>query len=223
MWLLMLIIWAFVPPPLTFSFPQGSAAQEPIVRSARSMLDSSTYLLETARSLVLNPKDPPTWSILAGHSRTVSDSIKSLITSIRLVLIQPTAASVSAGLSWIEVYNSLLTVGKNKKKKENVPEARGLILGHLFSKAINWHITFYLLRFPVACNRLMNIIEQRWDEWDECPAHGCLWRHLPPIIGVHFSHSSLGLRLRLPLRRAYLVHYFFLKYIWLLFKKPASS
>ncbi|XP_077954055.1 talin-2-like isoform X3 [Gasterosteus aculeatus] len=62
---------------------EGSAAQEPIVRSARSMLDSSTYLLETARSLVLNPKDPPTWSILAGQSRTVSDSIKSLITSIR--------------------------------------------------------------------------------------------------------------------------------------------
>ncbi|XP_056907756.1 talin-2 isoform X5 [Takifugu flavidus] len=62
---------------------EGSAAQEPIVRSARAMLDSSTYLLETARSLVLNPKDPPTWSILAGHSRTVSDSIKSLITSIR--------------------------------------------------------------------------------------------------------------------------------------------
>uniref|UniRef100_A0A3Q3JC77 FERM domain-containing protein n=1 Tax=Monopterus albus TaxID=43700 RepID=A0A3Q3JC77_MONAL len=62
---------------------EGSAAQEPIVRSARSMLDSSTYLLEAARSLALNPKDPPTWSILAGHSRTVSDSIKSLITSIR--------------------------------------------------------------------------------------------------------------------------------------------
>uniref|UniRef100_A0A3B3E1L0 Talin 2b n=1 Tax=Oryzias melastigma TaxID=30732 RepID=A0A3B3E1L0_ORYME len=62
---------------------EGSAAQEPIVRSARSMLDSSTYLIETARSLVLNPKDPPSWSILAGHSRTVSDSIKSLITSIR--------------------------------------------------------------------------------------------------------------------------------------------
>ncbi|XP_059392976.1 talin-2 isoform X2 [Carassius carassius] len=62
---------------------EGSAAQEPILRSARSMLDSSTHLLEAARSLILNPKDPPTWSILAGHSRTVSDSIKSLITSIR--------------------------------------------------------------------------------------------------------------------------------------------
>ncbi|XP_039551194.1 talin-2 isoform X2 [Pimephales promelas] len=62
---------------------EGSASQEPILCSARSMLDSSTHLLETARSLIINPKDPPTWSILAGHSRTVSDSIKSLITSIR--------------------------------------------------------------------------------------------------------------------------------------------
>uniref|UniRef100_A0A8C7YS72 Talin 2 n=1 Tax=Oryzias sinensis TaxID=183150 RepID=A0A8C7YS72_9TELE len=72
----------FVSAPAQIS-NEGSAAQEPIVRSARSMLDSSTYLIETARSLVLNPKDPPSWSILAGHSRTVSDSIKSLITSIR--------------------------------------------------------------------------------------------------------------------------------------------
>uniref|UniRef100_A0A8C5E9A7 Talin-2 n=1 Tax=Gouania willdenowi TaxID=441366 RepID=A0A8C5E9A7_GOUWI len=62
---------------------EGFAAQEPIIQSARSMLDSSTYLLKTARSLVINPKDPPTWSVLAGHSRTVSDSIKSLITAIR--------------------------------------------------------------------------------------------------------------------------------------------
>ncbi|TRY56697.1 hypothetical protein DNTS_012968 [Danionella cerebrum] len=62
---------------------QGSAAQEPIIQSARSMLDSSTHLLKTARSLVMNPKDPPTWSLLAGYSRTVSDSIKNLITAIR--------------------------------------------------------------------------------------------------------------------------------------------
>ncbi|XP_062847949.1 talin-2 [Trichomycterus rosablanca] len=62
---------------------EGLAAQEPILRSARSMLDSSTQLLKSARSLILNPRDPPTWSVLAGHSRTVSDSIKSLITSIR--------------------------------------------------------------------------------------------------------------------------------------------
>lgn len=72
-------------PQLVFSFLQGTAAQEPILQSACSMLDSSTHLLKTARSLVINPKDPPTWSVLAGHSRTVSDSIKGLITAIRLV------------------------------------------------------------------------------------------------------------------------------------------
>lgn len=49
------------------------------------MLESSSYLIRTARSLAINPKDPPTWSVLAGHSHTVSDSIKSLITSIRSV------------------------------------------------------------------------------------------------------------------------------------------
>uniref|UniRef100_A0A8C9LF93 Talin 2 n=1 Tax=Pavo cristatus TaxID=9049 RepID=A0A8C9LF93_PAVCR len=57
--------------------------QEPILVSAKTMLESSSLLIKTARSLAINPKDPPTWSVLAGHSHTVSDSIKSLITSIR--------------------------------------------------------------------------------------------------------------------------------------------
>lgn len=67
------------------SWPQGSRAQEPILVSAKTMLESSSLLIKTARSLAINPKDPPTWSVLAGHSHTVSDSIKSLITSIRYV------------------------------------------------------------------------------------------------------------------------------------------
>ncbi|CAI9577712.1 unnamed protein product [Staurois parvus] len=62
---------------------EGSNAQEPILVSAVTMLESSSSLIKTARSLAINPKDPPTWSSLAGHSRVVSDSIKSLITSIR--------------------------------------------------------------------------------------------------------------------------------------------
>lgn len=62
---------------------QGHAAMEPIVAAARTMLESSTGLIQTARSLAVNPKDPPKWSVLAGHSRTVSDSIKKLITNMR--------------------------------------------------------------------------------------------------------------------------------------------
>nr|XP_011752027.1 talin-2 isoform X2 [Macaca nemestrina] len=79
---------AFASNPEFVSIPaqissEGSQAQEPILVSAKTMLESSSYLIRTARSLAINPKDPPTWSVLAGHSHTVSDSIKSLITSIR--------------------------------------------------------------------------------------------------------------------------------------------
>ncbi|KTF74906.1 hypothetical protein cypCar_00028015 [Cyprinus carpio] len=62
---------------------QGLAAMEPIVAAAKAMLESSTGMIQTARSLAVNPKDPPKWSVLAGHSRTVSDSIKKLITNMR--------------------------------------------------------------------------------------------------------------------------------------------
>uniref|UniRef100_A0A2K5J626 I/LWEQ domain-containing protein n=1 Tax=Colobus angolensis palliatus TaxID=336983 RepID=A0A2K5J626_COLAP len=79
---------AFASNPEFVSIPaqissEGSQAQEPILVSAKTMLESSSYLIRTARSLAINPKDPPTWSVLAGHSHTVSDSIKGLITSIR--------------------------------------------------------------------------------------------------------------------------------------------
>ncbi|XP_023568211.1 talin-2 isoform X2 [Octodon degus] len=79
---------AFASNPEFVSIPaqissEGSQAQEPILVSAKTMLESSSDLIRTARALAINPKDPPTWSVLAGHSHTVSDSIKSLITSIR--------------------------------------------------------------------------------------------------------------------------------------------
>lgn len=79
---------AFASNPEFVSIPaqisnEGARAQEPILVSARTMLEGSSSLIKTARSLAINPKDPPTWSVLAGHSRVVSDSIKSLITSIR--------------------------------------------------------------------------------------------------------------------------------------------
>ncbi|XP_075388535.1 talin-2 isoform X2 [Tenrec ecaudatus] len=72
----------FVSVPAQIS-SEGSQAQEPILVSAKTMLESSSHLIRTARSLAINPKDPPTWSVLAGHSHTVSDAIKGLITSIR--------------------------------------------------------------------------------------------------------------------------------------------
>nr|XP_047911866.1 talin-1 isoform X1 [Anser cygnoides]XP_047911868.1 talin-1 isoform X1 [Anser cygnoides] len=63
--------------------PEGCRTMEPIVSSAKTMLESSAGLIQTARSLAVNPKDPLQWSVLASHSRTVSDSIKKLITNMR--------------------------------------------------------------------------------------------------------------------------------------------
>ncbi|KAM6228558.1 talin-1-like isoform 2-T3 [Spheniscus humboldti] len=63
--------------------PEGCRAMEPIISSAKTMLESSAGLIQTARSLAVNPKNPPQWSVLASHSRTVSDSIKKLITNMR--------------------------------------------------------------------------------------------------------------------------------------------
>uniref|UniRef100_A0A8C2Q378 Talin 1 n=1 Tax=Cyprinus carpio TaxID=7962 RepID=A0A8C2Q378_CYPCA len=76
---------AFVSNPefAVFLHRSGLAAMEPIVAAAKTMLESSTGMIQTARSLAVNPKDPPKWSVLAGHSRTVSDSIKKLITNMR--------------------------------------------------------------------------------------------------------------------------------------------
>lgn len=81
-------------------FLQGCRAMEPIVSSAKIMLESSAGLIQTARSLAVNPKDPPKWSVLAGHSRTVSDSIKKLITNMRWAtpwrLVSATSARLTA-------------------------------------------------------------------------------------------------------------------------------
>ena len=56
---------------------------EPIVSAGKMMIASSCALIQTAKPLALNPKDPPTWQQLANHSRDVSDSIKKLVASIK--------------------------------------------------------------------------------------------------------------------------------------------
>ena len=40
-------------------------------------------MIHSAKSLAINPKDPPTWQALANSSKAVSDSIKKLVSSIR--------------------------------------------------------------------------------------------------------------------------------------------
>lgn len=43
-------------------------------------------MVKAAKSLAVSPRDPPTWQLLANHSKSVSDSIKKLVSSIRYAL-----------------------------------------------------------------------------------------------------------------------------------------
>ncbi|XP_071942853.1 talin-1-like isoform X3 [Antedon mediterranea] len=72
--------FASVPAEIT---PQAREAMEPIITAGKMMIASSSALIQTAKPLAANPKDPPTWQLLANHSKNVSDSIKKLVASIR--------------------------------------------------------------------------------------------------------------------------------------------
>lgn len=72
----------FVSVPAKISV-QARIAQEPIVDSGRRIIDSSCAMVKAAKSLAVMPRDPPTWQLLANHSKNVSDSIKKLVSSIR--------------------------------------------------------------------------------------------------------------------------------------------
>ena len=61
----------------------GRQSQEPIVQSGHFIIDGSCSMIHSAKSLAVNPKDPPTWQSLANSSKSVSDAIKKLVSSIR--------------------------------------------------------------------------------------------------------------------------------------------
>lgn len=62
---------------------KARAAQEPITAAGRAIIDGSCSMILSAKSLVLNPKDPPAWQSLGSHSKEVSDGIKRLVSSIK--------------------------------------------------------------------------------------------------------------------------------------------
>ncbi|XP_037295734.1 LOW QUALITY PROTEIN: talin-1-like [Manduca sexta] len=63
--------------------PQARLSQEAILDCGRNIISGSCSMLEAAKHLVLSPQDRVQWQHLATHSKTVSDSIKSLVTQIR--------------------------------------------------------------------------------------------------------------------------------------------
>ncbi|CAH2056203.1 unnamed protein product, partial [Iphiclides podalirius] len=63
--------------------PQARTSQEAILACGRNIISGSCSMLEAARALALSPQERSQWQALAAHSKTVSDSIKSLVTNIR--------------------------------------------------------------------------------------------------------------------------------------------
>ncbi|GIY58861.1 talin-2 [Caerostris extrusa] len=62
---------------------KAKVSQEPITSAGKCIIDGSCNMIMSAKSLVVNPKDPPTWQTLANNSKNVSDSIKKLVASIK--------------------------------------------------------------------------------------------------------------------------------------------
>ncbi|XP_047038265.1 talin-1 isoform X7 [Helicoverpa zea] len=63
--------------------PQARKNQEAILECGRNIISGSCSMLESARALALSPAERAQWQQLAAHSKTVSDSIKSLVTNIK--------------------------------------------------------------------------------------------------------------------------------------------
>ena len=44
-------------------------------------------MLQAAKQLAINPKDPPTYQMYSNHSKSVSDAIKRLVSAIRYCVL----------------------------------------------------------------------------------------------------------------------------------------
>ncbi|KAL5020158.1 hypothetical protein ScPMuIL_003050 [Solemya velum] len=63
--------------------PDARRAQEPLVSAGLSMIDGACHMLMAAKQLAVNPRDPPTYQLYSSHSKSVSDAIKRLMSSIK--------------------------------------------------------------------------------------------------------------------------------------------
>ncbi|XP_021356551.1 talin-1-like isoform X2 [Mizuhopecten yessoensis] len=63
--------------------PQAKKAQEPITSAGNAMISGACSMVQAAKQLAVNPKDPPTYQLYSNYSKSVSDAIKRLVSSIR--------------------------------------------------------------------------------------------------------------------------------------------
>lgn len=130
----------FVSVPARIS-TQARTAQEPILDSGRKIIQSSCSMIESAKCLAVEPNDKSQWHGLAVHSRTVSDSIKSLVNNIR-----DKAPGQSECLVALDVLNSQLKEvyqASLQSASQNLPAKKGnSIQGKFFSVSIETQYIF---------------------------------------------------------------------------------
>uniref|UniRef100_K1PFH4 Talin-2 n=1 Tax=Magallana gigas TaxID=29159 RepID=K1PFH4_MAGGI len=66
--------------------PEARKAKEPIVSAGKAMIDGACHMVTAAKQLAVNPKDPPTYQLYSNHSKSVSEAIKRLVSSIKTCL-----------------------------------------------------------------------------------------------------------------------------------------
>jgi talin len=66
-------------------FFQGRQLQEPILSAARNVVDGACRIVECSKTLIGNSKEASLWQQLATHTKTVSEAIKRLATSVKYV------------------------------------------------------------------------------------------------------------------------------------------
>jgi len=62
---------------------EARKAQEPVTSSGKALIDGACHMVQAAKQLAVNPKDPPTYQLYSNHSKSVSDAIKRLVSSMK--------------------------------------------------------------------------------------------------------------------------------------------
>ncbi|XP_076081524.1 talin-1-like isoform X6 [Mytilus galloprovincialis] len=62
---------------------EARIAQQPIIQAGKAMIGGASNMVQAAKQLAVNPKDPPTYQMYSSYSKSVSDAIKKLVASIK--------------------------------------------------------------------------------------------------------------------------------------------
>ncbi|CAF2824008.1 unnamed protein product [Rotaria sp. Silwood2] len=76
----MLKEFASIPPTISSA---GRQLQEPILLAARNVVDGACRIIECSKALIVNSKEASLWQQLATHTKSVSEAIKRLATSVK--------------------------------------------------------------------------------------------------------------------------------------------